>query len=324
MRMKLILAGAVGLLLPLSAAMAETVDQLFVFGDSLSDAGNASIATLGAQPPSSSYYFRNVTGVPFPVGEFTNAPTSNGPTGVWVDQLAPKLGVSMAQPFLAGGTNYAVASGQTSGGTPGTSVSDQLGVFAATHPTGASGTGLYTFWAGANDIAAGANPITAADNIYQDILSLAGAGAKTFLWMNLPDLGKIPDGIATGPAGSALATQASLAFDAEWATDLAKLQGQGLFVVGIDVDGLFNQILANPTSYGFTDVTDPAITTPGANPDQFLFWDGEHPTAAADSLVASVAFNDLSAAEAVPEPATLGFAMIGFSAVCFFVRRKKR
>lgn len=320
MRAKFVLIGAVGFVLPLFAA---PVDQLFVFGDSLSDSGNASIATLGTQPGPGGYYYRPVTGVPFPVGEFTNAPTATGPTGVWADQLAPKLGLSVAQPFLAGGNNFAVASALTTGGIPGSSLSDQVGVFGATHPTGAPGTALYTFWAGANDINNGGNPISAADNIYQDIMMLAGAGAKTFMWLNLPDLGKTPDAIAAGAGISALATQASLAFDAEWALDIGKLAGQGIFVVGVDVDGLFNQIQSNPGAFGFTNVTTPAMSVAGANPDQYAFFDGEHPTAAADSLVASLAFDDLLGST-TPEPSTLGFAMLGFSAVYFFARRTRR
>src|SRR5947209_18655184 len=84
------------------------VNQIIAFGDSLSDSGNATIYTSGAQPGTGGYYYRNLPGVPGQVGEFTNAPTPGGPTGVWLDQLSTKLGLPMAQPSAAGGTNYAI------------------------------------------------------------------------------------------------------------------------------------------------------------------------------------------------------------------------
>lgn len=79
---------------------------------------------------------------------------------------------------------------------------------------------------------------------------------------------------------------------------------------------------ADPAAYGLTDVTQPCLTgaveysggTPCANPNQYLFWDYEHPTAAADQIVADAAFDVLT-----PEPSSisllaagiLGLALIG-------------
>src|ERR1700761_3820742 len=75
-----------------------SVSSLVVFGDSLSDNGNAAIALGGALPGN---YAPNA----FTDGPATS-PATSGPFGLWVDQLAPKLGVAPATPFLAGGTNY--------------------------------------------------------------------------------------------------------------------------------------------------------------------------------------------------------------------------
>ena len=302
------------LFIPLCTAFAipvNSINQLIVFGDSLSDSGNASIATTGSQPGSGGYYYRSTTGLPFQIGEFTNAPTATGPTGVWVDQFAPKLGLPVAQPFSAptGGTNFAIASAQTgSNGLSG--VTDQLGYFNAAVHSIAPSSALYTFWAGANDIAQLGNPITAADNLYSNIQTISAEGGKYFLWFNLPDLGKTPDGIASG--FPELATAASQAFDLEWQLDLAKLQAQGVDVVGVDVYSEFQLILSDPAAFGFTNVTDPAISSPGANPDQYLFFDGAHPTAAADALVADLAFSDLTAAS-TPEPSAVCLAFLGLA-----------
>ncbi len=70
MRLKLLAVTGVILIAPVCAALASSitsVNQLIVFGDSLSDNGNASIATLGAQP-GPKYATRNYTGIPFAVG----------------------------------------------------------------------------------------------------------------------------------------------------------------------------------------------------------------------------------------------------------------
>jgi phospholipase/lecithinase/hemolysin len=272
-----------------------SVNQLVVFGDSLSDNGNAAIVAASL-------------GIPFP-------PLSNGP--LWIDQLAAKLSLPDPQPFLAGmgGTNYAIATAQTgSNGLSG--VSDQLAAFAATHPSGAPADALYTLWAGANDIFNGGNPVLAADNIFNNILSLAAGGGKYFLWLNLPDLGLTPRAIAAGQ--TAAANLASGAFNAEWAVDLGKLQSLGINVTAVDVQALFAQILANPAAFGFSNVTAPGQGQP--NPNSYLFWDDEHPTTAADAFVANLAFADLS----VPEPASVAFAALGLLSLALWKRRAKK
>jgi phospholipase/lecithinase/hemolysin len=301
-----------------------TINQIVAFGDSLSDSGNASIATLGSEPGvrGPGYYYRSVPGVPYQVGEFTNAPVPGGPTGVWVDQLAAKLGVPMAQPSLAGGTNYAVASA-TTGGATGFDVGSQLNIFKAANSSGAPSNALYTVWAGANDLTPGANPISSADNLYHDILTLSSEGARYFLWANLPNLGKTPDAIQSGPTLAAAATAFSAAFDLEWATDLLKLQKDGIAVAGLDVGALFIQLEANPSTYGLTNVTTPAMSVPGANPNTYLFFDGEHPTTAADALVSDAAFDALTAT-AAPEPAAIGLAALGLAVLCVAATRARR
>jgi phospholipase/lecithinase/hemolysin len=283
----LLLLSPLGLASPIGS-----VNQLVVFGDSLSDNGNAAIFAAGL-------------GIPFP-------PLSNGP--LWVDHLAAKLSLPDPQPFLAltGGTNYAVATAQTgSNGLSG--VSDQLAVFAAAHPGGAPADALYTLWAGANDIFNGANPVLAADNIFNNILSLAAGGGKNFLWLNMPDLGLTPRAVAAGAVVPA--NLASSAFNAEWAIDLAGLQAQGINVIGVNVEALFTQIVADPGAFGFSNVTAPGQGQ--ANPNSFLFWDDEHPTTAGHALVADLAFADL----AVPEPASIAFAALGLLSLVVWKRR---
>jgi outer membrane lipase/esterase len=296
---------------------ADPIDQLVVFGDSLSDNGNAAIALGGTLPGN---YAPNA----FTDGS-TTTPSTAGPFGLWSDQFAADLGVPDPQPFLAGGTDYAVASALT-GHNPAFSVppfpptqvpftSDQVSLYLLSNvPSSAT---LYTFWAGANDIDSGGNPVTAANNVAANIKTLAAAGATDFLWLNLPPLGDTPAGLASGQ--SAALNAASAAYDLTWSADIAALRAVGIDVEGVNVALLFDQINADPSKFGLSDVTDPAWCGPGGlplptcasnNPNDFLYWDGEHPTTAADAKVAALAFN-----VATPEPGSLSLSFLGLFAI---------
>ena len=327
---KALLVTSYGLLLLAILSLAATISattlpvtQLVVFGDSLSDNGNAAIALGGSLPGN---YAPNA----FTDGPTTTPPTS-GPFGLWIDQFAAKLGVADPQPFLAGGTNFAVASALTGHNPtftfPPTVVpftSDQVALYLLGH-TPSSGT-LFTFWAGANDIDSGGNPIAAADNIEANIKALAAAGASNFVWLNLPPLGSTPNGLSSGQ--SALLNAAAGAFDVEWSVDISALRALGIDVTGVNVAALFAQISSNPSGSGFTDINDPAwcglgglATCATNNPNHFLYWDGEHPTTAADSLVATLAFNDVTA---TPEPGTLSLLFLGLCLLTFVSATMRR
>lgn len=311
------LVAAVVFGIPCSVALGSTispgqVSQIVTFGDSLSDAGNASIATLGASP-GPGYATRSVTGVPFPVGYFTNPQSGTGPSGLWIDQFAAKVGVADPSPALAplGGSNYAVG-GALTGSADAGDMQNQVNLFLATHPGNASPTALYTLWGGANDIFAAQNPVAAADNIATQIKELAADGGKNFLWLNLPNLGETPELNGIPPA-SAAANLASQAFDQEWAKQVANLDSLGINVIGVDVDSLINQILADPTAFGFSNVVAACNLTPGCDPNTFLYWDTIHPTTHADSFVANLAYQDAFGGPVgvTPEPPTVTLLALG-------------
>lgn len=299
------------------AATAQTavppshVHQIVSFGDSLTDTGNAHIATLGAVP-----------GPGYADGEFTNPQVPPGPAGLWIDQFAAKFGLS-STPALAGGTNFAVGSAMT-GSASLQDMQNQVKLFLLSTFGTAPSSSLYTFWGGSDDILGKQSPVTAANNVASEIAQVAAAGGKNFLWFNLPDLGATPE-LNTNPLQSTLANAASQAFDATWAADLATLDASGINVIGVNIENEFNAILGDPAAYGFTNVTTACDVTPGCNPNSALFWDDIHPTTYADSLIATLAYDDLTgsaAVQATPEPSSwilLGSALLG----CMFLYRRR-
>jgi phospholipase/lecithinase/hemolysin len=85
----------------------------------------------------------------------------------------------------------------------------------------------------------------------------------------------------------------------------------------VDIQGLFQQVLANPTNYGFTNVTGSAINS-SLNGMGYLFWDAEHPTTATDAIIAEVA------AQSVPEPSMLLVSAISIGGVGAVVKSRSR
>lgn len=338
MRFKFVLSSLV-LFGSVEAVLASglTVPQLVVFGDSLSDTGNAAFGTGGLLPGPATNYT---------AGRFTDGndtiPSSTAPVGIWVDQVSSRLGITDPMPAFApaGGTNFAVGSA-TTGSNPSfpgilqaPGVDQQLGAYLTAVGNQSSATALYSFWAGANDLKSNTSPaagIQAADNIYQNILTLAGTGARNFLWFNLPSLGALPGVQADGPVAVALANAASDAFNSEWQKDLYLLTNSGILVAGVDVESLFNRVEADFESgctvgpadpYCFANISGAAQGNALVDPNTYLFWDGEHPTTTGQALVADLAYTDI---QAIPEPSETAFISLGFGmlAVLFAARKLK-
>jgi len=144
------------------------------------------------------------------------------------------------------------------------------------------------------------------------VKQLGDAGARYVMVFNLPNIGLTPSGLAQGPTAAGQLTGLSLVYNN---TLNAGLANAGVNIIPVNAFAMLNEIVADPSRYGFTNVTQPACTggdgssfeclpagTPGATvtyqpgtESTYLFADGVHPTAAAHALLAQYAESIITA-----------------------------
>jgi len=315
-----ILAGCLAILLvPTTPAAAQGGEPpLVVFGDSFSDSGNGfAFLHANATPPDFGLNEFLVPSAPYAIGGHH---LSNGDT--WVEQLAARFQIGRyTQPAFASqnpnAMNFAIATARAR--RDGVNPSLNLEIAAFLQKTGgvAPSGSLYVIEIGGNDLrdalsaAFGQPPDpvgaalilqSAAEAIGDGIATLYAAGARHFLVWNVPSQALAPAvrllnlSIPGFQSGAAFATglfNYSLSHDSDPQPDLV----DGLRTLpGIDIrvfnaDGLLAAIVISPATFGFTNASD-ACVTPGTapftcrTPDQYLFWDGIHPTKAAHAVIA--------------------------------------
>ncbi|HYF38033.1 MAG TPA: SGNH/GDSL hydrolase family protein [Prosthecobacter sp.] len=235
----------------LQPSAAKSFESIVVFGDSLSDNGNA--------------------------GRFSNGP-------VWVEQLARGLGLPLA-PSSQGGTNYAVGAARAE------DVFQQIEQFLATRPTDLGHALVVVYAGGNDVRALDREDPTivlrrAVRLLGRGIAELADAGATRFLVPNLPDIGLSAEAIRAGDATAAAMTAVSIAFNHELALEIDRLShAYPITIRTVDVFALHRSVVADPAAHGFTNVRDPCLGR-CAEPDRWLLWDPIHPTTAAHARLA--------------------------------------
>jgi len=290
---------AVICLIPAAVTASSDYDRLVVFGDSLSDPGNAYVLTgMDLKPP----YTALIPEYPYARGGHH---LSNGAT--WVERLSKKMKLrKSAGPALrvpGKFSNYAVDRSRACTDSPSPSYIDlttQVGMFLTQFDT-ASDKSLYVLFAGGNDVRdALVNPemgemilgcalLSLSDNIQ----TLIAAGARTFLIPNVPNLGLVPAVALQGPEAQQGATEVTYFFNQQLDSILTNIEtayGGLVTFYRLDTFGLLTQVQAEHPELN---VTDPCIDVFSGSvckhAKKYLFWDGIHPTRTGHKLIAEEA-----------------------------------
>lgn len=286
------------LALPCWASAQTSFSGIVVFGTSLSDPGNF-FALTGEQsaPPYNTLDQLLIPSAPYAKGGHH---FSNGAT--WIEQLARPLGLSayVLPAFKAESTkaaNYAIggARARVVAGSP--SLSAEVNAFLQDFGAAPSDA-LYVIEFGGNDIR---DALVSGDFaiIYSALAEIGGniqvlysAGARNFFVWNAPNLKFAPAVRMLGPDIGAYAEMFSQGFNMGLSGVLGELAAfPGITIVSFDAYGILNSLVSNPGEFGLS-VADAACVNPNnppfacKTPDDFLFWDGIHPTKAVHAILA--------------------------------------
>jgi phospholipase/lecithinase/hemolysin len=288
---------AVSCLLPAAAPADTDHDRLVVFGDSLSDPGNAYVLTgTSLVPP----YTALIPDHPYARGGHH---LSNGST--WIEQLATQMrqahsvGPALRVPGVF--SNYAIDRTRACSQSPSPSYIDltaQVGMFLDEFGV-APAEALYVVFVGANDVR---DALTNQDpavigcalfSINSNLMALIDAGARRFLVANAPNLGQVPAVALLGEEARMAATEASFFFNLQLEVILSGIEdayGGQVSFYRLDTFDLITQASINHPELN---VAEPCIDifagTVCAPAKDYLFWDGIHPTVTGHALIAEEA-----------------------------------
>ena len=234
-------------------------DHVVVFGDSLSDAGNA--------------------------GRFTNGP-------VWVEYLAQKLGLTLNS-ARTGGSNLAVGGARLDPRSGDTSLRAQANAYLRSSRS--RGRTLYIVYGGGNDLLAAVGQPQALRTVDAAVASLRSIvadltrqGAADILVPNLPAIGITPAVRAQGSRAVEAANNLSAYFNRALDQALSGFAGQnGLRLYRLDVWRMAERVRADPATMGFANISTPCDRQRSC--DGYLFWDEVHPTTQAHQRLAEAA-----------------------------------
>ena len=290
---------------------------IVVFGTSLSDSGNAFVL-VGDQntPPDFDLNPLLIPSAPYARGGHH---FSNGAT--WIEQYARSVGLGgSVRPALGSSspeaTNFAVGAARAYNDGVNYNLSRQVDTFLQRTGGVASPQALYVIDMGGNDVrdafqvylTGGANgPAMAAailnaavTSIAANIQRLYAAGATHFLVWSSPRVALTPAIRSLGAPAGFLADSLTQGFNAGLTQAIGQLTLAlpGSSFARLDAYQLLTAIVAAPAAFNLTNVT-AACVTPNVAPftcqnvDEYLFWDGIHPTRAGHAILAQAAANIL-------------------------------
>ncbi|MGC1305385.1 MAG: autotransporter domain-containing protein [Caulobacteraceae bacterium] len=277
------------------AATSSPFGGVTVFGDSLSDDGNISIAS----------------------GSPTLMRFTTNPGLTTIENVAAFYGLPLS-PSLAGGTDFAFGGAGVNTNAPGTPAgvpteTQQITAYLSANPK-VNPNELFSVFGGANDIfynatsaeasgiaatliaaipastpaaaravqvqqinalveqVAGVNTLESQTDAFNNVtaaaaqeLTLIGnlqkAGARYIVVFNLPDIGKTPEATAdnaVAPGSSTALTTLSQGFNNVLNSGLSQTK---VGIIPVNTFALLNEVLASPAQYGFVNTTIPACTT---------------------------------------------------------------
>lgn len=289
-------------ILPAIAQADDDFERIFIFGDSLSDAGN--VFELTGNVSTAPYLV--VPAAPYDIGGHR---FSNGKT--WAERFAADMQnntggkASLKKPGKNG--NYAFGGARARSGTGGSpDASTQIAMYLGDHGV-ADADALYVVQFGGNDlrdalVAAASDPgaaiviiQTAIGDLALNIQTLYAAGARNFLVANVPNLAHAPAIKLAGVSGVAGFFTGIYNGGLEGTLQQLEMFLPGIEIRRLDIAGFTDAVVANPGAFGLSVTEVPCLsffTEVGAicdEPGEYLFWDGLHPTAAAHKELAEYA-----------------------------------
>ena len=248
---------------------AQAYDGVVIFGDSLSDGGTYGSRFTTNPGLTAAEYFAQGLG-------YTTVTSAKGGTN-----------------YAQGGARVTLSSPLTPTGAAQRPISTQISEYLTSTGGAADPNTVYFIQGGANDLfldQTTSSIITAGTAFAAQIANLSAAGAKLIVVSNVPNLGATPAFAANKAGGAALSSGYNTVVQTALTT-------YGTDVAVVDAYSLINEVVASPSTYGFTNTTATACPsssltcTPSTlvSPDAastYVFADGVHPTTATQKLMA--------------------------------------